>query len=47
MIELREVKKYKKKQGSKKQKKLLETINKFQDDISKQFFNPKFKNKNK
>ena len=40
------VKKYKKVQGSKKQKKRLETINKFQDNIAKAFYNSEYKNKN-
>ena len=35
---MRKVKKYKKVQGSKKQKKRLETINKFQDNIAKAFY---------
>ena len=46
VIAMRKVKLYKNIHGSKKQKKKLEIINKFQDDISINYFNSKFKNKN-
>ncbi len=42
---MRKIKKYKKTQSSKKQKKRLDLINKFQDDISKKFFDHTYKNK--
>lgn len=43
---MRKVKKYKKVQGSKKQKKRLELVNKLQDNIAHSFYNSQFKNKN-
>ena len=40
------IKKYKKKQCSKKQIEKLKEINKFQDEIAKNYFNTNFKKKN-
>lgn len=41
---MRKIKKYKKKQGSKKQINKLKAINIFQDEIAKCFYNQKNKN---
>lgn len=43
---MRKIKKYVKRQGSKKQKERLLAINNFQDEIAKYYYNEKFKNKN-
>jgi len=43
VINLRKIKKYKKRKGTKKQIEKLKAINKFQDDIAKCFFDPKYK----
>jgi len=42
---MRKVYKYRKIQGTKKQKENLEKLNKFKDEFSKEFYNPKIKNK--
>lgn len=44
---MRKIKKYVKRQGSKKQKERLLALNNFQDEIAKYYYNEKFKNKNK
>jgi hypothetical protein len=43
---MREIMKYKKIQGSKRQRERLAAINKLQDDIAKCYYSKKFKNKN-
>lgn len=44
---MREIKKYKNKKGTKKQRIRLEILNKFQDDLAKSIFDMSLKKENK
>ena len=45
MIVLREIKKYKKVRGTKRQRARLKALNKLQDDIAKLFYDERYKKK--